>query len=106
MIDTTTIQVGDVLHFDYHYTACIPVFLEVTRVSKKSAFVRQLAKKIVDNEDGYGQSGTQVPNFEARHLSKEERYIIRTDNHNRAYITVDGHRAYHWDQKPKMFYGD
>ena len=68
--------------------------------------VRQLAKKIVHNEDGYGQSGTQVPNFEASHLSKEERYIIRTDNNNRAYIKVDGHRAYHWDKKPKMFYGD
>jgi len=100
------LKIGDIVCFSYNYSCCIPVFYQVIRTNKKSVFVRKMTKKMVTDDDGYGQSGTVAPNFEADFMSEEQRYICRTSKSGKDYITVDEHRAYLWDGKPKMYYGD
>lgn len=99
-------KVGDILHHQFHYSMSFPEFFRVVSVSPKSVVVIELGRRMVDNYDGYGQAGTEVPD-ETRMFGKPKRCALRFNYNNEVGALVDkGSVAIKWDGKPKQFYGD
>lgn len=111
MATSATIQnpfkVGDILHHQFHYTASFPQFFRVTKVTPKCVYVIQLGTLMVENRDGYGQEGTEIPD-ESRVVSREKKCALRNSYHGVGALidSYSGHVASLWDGEPKEFYGD
>ena len=95
-----TFKPGDILDASYHYSAKIPHFYIVTRVSEHSIWARPLGKVVVSH-DGYGQNGEVMPNLAEK--GKEVMRRIRKGGY------VDFGQcctACLWDGNPVSFYSD
>ena len=98
--DARTFKVGDILDASFQYTMKIPEFFIVTRNTGKTVYARKLGKVVVSH-DGYGQSGTMVPNLAER---SEKEYVARIRKDGS--IKLEGCFAYLWDGEPVDFWGD
>lgn len=98
--DARTFKPGDILDASYHYSAKIPYFYIVTRVSEHSIWARPLGK-IVVRSDGYGQNGEVMPDL----AKKGDEVMARIRRGN--YIEFGRCCTAHlWDGKPVDFYTD
>ena len=57
-------KVGDIIVYAYHYSARIPEFARVVKCTSKTVWLEHVGKKWLSN-DGYGQNGLRVPDFDA-----------------------------------------
>lgn len=97
--DARTFKPGDILDASFHYSAKIPYFFIVTRVSKSSVWARRLGKVVVSH-DGYGQNGYMMPNLAERGAEVMGR--IRKGG----YLKLNDCTAHVWNGKPVDFYSD
>lgn len=97
-------EVGDILHYQFRYSASFPIFYKVNKVSAKSVVVQEIGKKMFENLDGYGQWGTEVPDVNVVR-GRERRCKIGDDGR---VLVNSQYRSWAnlWDGKPKEYYGD
>ena len=100
------IQVGTILSGAYSYSARIPVFFRVVRLTDKTVWLEQLNKFIVD-DDGYGQNGSCMPDLVAPGKLIEKGFRIKRRSNGTIMVKYDiGCWLYVWDYKPEIFYSD
>lgn len=92
------VGVGDILVYDAGYSWIMPVFVVVTRRTEKMFWTQRL-HQIVVSDDGYGQSGTVMPDIESVHYSYPEVGNRIIDS----YLRVEGHYAKYWNGDPVFF---
>ena len=95
------VQVGDIFENTYGYEASITHFWQVTRVSEKSVWVRQIKKKCISKGDywSYGEDVLPIPDA---FVGEEYRKKLRISPYRGTpCFTVNSYSdAYLWDGKP------
>ena len=97
---------GDIIVYAYHYSACIPEFARVVKCTSKTVWLEHIGKKWLSN-DGYGQNGLRVPDFDtpATPFKKSHRIHIRKDGSE--YIKISNYCIGEiWNGTPANEYTD
>ncbi len=99
-------KVGDIIVYTYHYSARIPEFARVVKCTPKTVWLEHVGKKWLSN-DGYGQNGLRVPDFDVptTPFKKSHRIHVRKDGSE--YIKIGSYCIGElWTGNPENEYTD